>query len=183
MKISEQLQKQRKQHNMSQEQLADKLSISRQAISKWENGTTLPSFSNVVMISELFDISLDDIIKGDEQLMNKFEDDDKIKFSAVEIIIWLGIVLGAIAFGLLKFSGVSDKLINYWISVPEIICFIGILFNIKWKYLNKSLNRTSIILATILVALLLIPELASILQGIKSGLDEGTKMGMYLWFN
>lgn len=48
MRIAEQLQKQRKLHNLSQDELADKLGISRQAISRWENGATLPSFYNVL---------------------------------------------------------------------------------------------------------------------------------------
>jgi len=60
MQIGKQLQQRRKEQGMSQELLAEKLHISRQSISKWENGSSLPSFANVVAISELFDLSLDD---------------------------------------------------------------------------------------------------------------------------
>ncbi|KRN98890.1 helix-turn-helix transcriptional regulator [Companilactobacillus kimchiensis] len=71
MKIGDQLQKQRKLHKMSQDELAEKLHISRQSISKWENGGSLPSFSNVVAISDLFHISLDDSFYG---YLSYFED-------------------------------------------------------------------------------------------------------------
>jgi Predicted transcriptional regulators len=73
MKIGEQIQYQRKLNGMSQGELANELHISRQSISKWENGTTLPSFSNIVIISDLFNISLDELIKNDDEVMANLE--------------------------------------------------------------------------------------------------------------
>lgn len=58
MTFSNKLQKLRKDSNLSQEQLASKLRVSRQAISKWELGT-LPDINNLVKISNFFDCSLD----------------------------------------------------------------------------------------------------------------------------
>ncbi|WP_260152149.1 helix-turn-helix domain-containing protein [Lentilactobacillus hilgardii] len=63
MKIGKVLQVQREKRHWSQAELAEKLSISRQSISKWEQEVALPSFANVVAISDLFKISLDDLIK------------------------------------------------------------------------------------------------------------------------
>ena len=53
----------RKQHNLSQEELAEKLGISRQAVSKWENGTSDPSTSNLIAISKLFNITPEELLK------------------------------------------------------------------------------------------------------------------------
>lgn len=60
------LQTLRKQHGFSQEQLADLLGISRQAVSKWESGQSLPDIDNLVRLSELYGESLDSLVKGVE---------------------------------------------------------------------------------------------------------------------
>lgn len=58
MDFGEKLQKMRKANKMSQEQLAEKLNVSRQAVSKWESGA-IPDVDNIVKISAFFDCSLD----------------------------------------------------------------------------------------------------------------------------
>jgi len=64
MRIGEKIQILRKQNDISQEQLAEKLSISRQAISKWETGECLPDIENIVRLSSLFDVSTDYLLKA-----------------------------------------------------------------------------------------------------------------------
>lgn len=59
MKFNEKLQQLRKSKNLSQEQLAELLSVSRQAISKWELGTTTPELEKVIKISQIFSVSTD----------------------------------------------------------------------------------------------------------------------------
>jgi len=61
MKFSEKLQKLRKENKMSQEQLADQLEVSRQAVSKWESGQTYPEMDKLIAICKLFKCSLDDL--------------------------------------------------------------------------------------------------------------------------
>lgn len=53
----------RKQHGMSQEQLADRLGITRQSVSKWESGGTVPELSKLITLSEMFDVSIDYLVK------------------------------------------------------------------------------------------------------------------------
>jgi len=53
----------RENAGLSQEQFAEKLTISRQAVSKWERGVALPDIENIMYISDLFIVSLDTIIK------------------------------------------------------------------------------------------------------------------------
>jgi len=56
----------RKQAGLSQEQLAEKLSVSRQAVSKWETGDTLPDTAKVIQLSRLFDVTIDYLLKEEE---------------------------------------------------------------------------------------------------------------------
>ena len=53
----------RKQKHMTQEDLALKLNVSRQAISKWEAGSSEPDVNTLVRLSDIFDISIDELIK------------------------------------------------------------------------------------------------------------------------
>lgn len=62
MNLEEQIKNYRKQSGMSQEQMADKIGVSRQAITKWENGTGVPDISNLIAIAELFHVSLDELL-------------------------------------------------------------------------------------------------------------------------
>lgn len=61
--ISKYLQFLRKSHNYTQEDLAKKLDISRQAVSKWETGTTIPDLEVLLRISKLYDITINDILE------------------------------------------------------------------------------------------------------------------------
>ncbi len=64
MIINTQIKKHRLEMNMSQDKLAEKMFISRQSISKWENGETLPSVENLIILSEILEIPLDELVKG-----------------------------------------------------------------------------------------------------------------------
>ncbi len=63
--ISERIRELRKQSKMSQEQLADKLSVSRQAVTKWETGAGIPSLESLIDIAKLFNVSLDYLTSED----------------------------------------------------------------------------------------------------------------------
>ncbi len=73
----------RKESGMSQEQLAEKLSVSRQAISKWERGESLPELYNLMAISDIFSISMDYLTK-DGALIEK-EEKTKLALESIEI--------------------------------------------------------------------------------------------------
>ena len=65
MKMPDKIIKLRKENGWSQEELAEKLEVSRQAISRWENGTALPDAQNVLQISKLFHVTTDYLLNDD----------------------------------------------------------------------------------------------------------------------
>ena len=68
--FSEKLYELRKEKGFSQEELAEKLNVARQTISKWETGMTVPDTNNLIELSKIFGISIDDFVgKKDEEVM------------------------------------------------------------------------------------------------------------------
>lgn len=68
MEFHEKLKQLRIQNEYSQEQLAEILNVSRQAITKWESGKGMPDISNIKMISNLFDVTLDSLLDDVEEV-------------------------------------------------------------------------------------------------------------------
>lgn len=68
MTFGERLYQLRKEKNLSQEELAEQLDVSRQSVSRWENGTASPDFDKTVRLSEIFGVTTDYLIKGEEQV-------------------------------------------------------------------------------------------------------------------
>lgn len=63
LNLSENLQLLRKKNRLSQEELADKLSISRQAVSKWESGQSTPDLNKLIILAELYNVTVDSLLK------------------------------------------------------------------------------------------------------------------------
>ena len=91
----------RKQHNLSQEELAEKLGVSRQAVSKWERSEASPDTDNLIALAKIYDLSLDELIYGktggentstendaeakDEATQDPDEDYDKVEIGPASI--------------------------------------------------------------------------------------------------
>lgn len=65
MTLGEKIQALRKSHSWSQEQLAERIGVTRQALSKWENGTAIPDTNNVVQLAKLFGVTTDYLLMED----------------------------------------------------------------------------------------------------------------------
>ena len=75
MEIGNKINQLRKLSGMTQEQLAEKLNVSRQTISKWESDSTSPDLESIVKISRIFHVSLDDLVKeGESGVANKTDE-------------------------------------------------------------------------------------------------------------
>lgn len=66
MNVADRIQNLRKAKGVSQEQLADAIGVSRQAVSKWESEQTTPDLEKVILMSEYFDVTTDYLLKGIE---------------------------------------------------------------------------------------------------------------------
>ena len=108
MELNEQIKKYRTEMNISQEELAEKIYVTRQSISNWENGKTYPDIHSLLLLSSLFGISLDQLVKGDIEIMKKeIKEAEIIKMkrygrtytlmliatavSTVPLFMWLGV--------------------------------------------------------------------------------------------
>lgn len=85
MRLGEKISKLRKENNYTQEQLADILGVSRQAISKWESNITYPETDKLIRISELFDCSLDYLLKDEEKTMRINQSKEEIFFTKKQL--------------------------------------------------------------------------------------------------
>ncbi len=67
MELNERLAQLRKEYGLSQNDLADQLKVSRQAVSRWEQGLAMPSSDNLIYLSKLYGITLDELIHGKKE--------------------------------------------------------------------------------------------------------------------
>ena len=100
MNLKEKLIKLRKDNNLTQDELAEKLYISRQTVSNWENGRTYPDIETLILISNKFNISLDDLLKTDKKVVRDI--DKKIKSHkklTITIILLIIILISSLFLG------------------------------------------------------------------------------------
>ena len=74
MEIGKKLRAARAKCGLTQEQAADMLYVTRQTVSNWENEKSYPDIVSIVRISELYNVSLDELLKGDDEMMKHLEE-------------------------------------------------------------------------------------------------------------
>ena len=94
MEFSDQIKQLRKENKQSQTQFAEKLHITRQAVSNWENNRNLPDLEMLIEISQVFHISLDQLILGDsdmnkmtEKLIKDTDENRKAKYNMITALV------------------------------------------------------------------------------------------------
>lgn len=137
MTIADKIKYLRKENNMTQEDLANKLNVSRQTISKWETNTAIPDADNIVAISKLFNITTDELLNYKIETMKK-----KKQFILDMAVLLFGII-GFIVFAILLMTNQIDETssiitINAYgiiaiIFLLLIIAFIVIMFKRNGK--------------------------------------------------
>lgn len=108
MELGKQIKEHRQEAHLSQEELANRVYVSRQTISNWENDKSYPDVNSLVLLSEIFQISFDNLIKGDIEVMKDVIQKEEIEkmnrygktytimliataVSAVPLFMWLGV--------------------------------------------------------------------------------------------
>jgi len=102
MNLGTQIKKYRVEFSLSQDELAEKLFVTRQSISNWENDKTYPDIKSLVLMSEVFFVSLDELVKGDMEIMKKeiseqdreqFKKEDRVLGVLMLLLIFLTVPL------------------------------------------------------------------------------------------
>jgi transcriptional regulator with XRE-family HTH domain len=84
MNLSKQIKRLREEAGFSQEELSEKIYVSRQTISNWENERSYPDIHNLLLLSVLFDVTLDELVKGDvETMKNVIKKDEMNRYSYI----------------------------------------------------------------------------------------------------
>jgi len=138
MGIGEKIKAARTESGITQEQAAESLLVSRQTISNWETGKSLPDIVSVIKMSELYSLSLDELLKGDRVMMEKIEKDMKLVKAEKKVIRYgfVSVAIGAIIVVLSEiFEGnpVVDFLSG---ATPWVLLGLAFLFAIL--YLDKQ---------------------------------------------
>ena len=115
MEFNEKLQQLRKQKGLTQEELAERLYVSRTAVSKWESGRGFPNMESLKAISKIFDISLDELLSG-EEILTIAENDHKQKEGTIRDLVF-GLLDCGMAL-LLFFPFFGQRTPNYIWNVP-----------------------------------------------------------------
>ncbi|GGP09913.1 helix-turn-helix domain-containing protein [Oceanobacillus neutriphilus] len=127
----EKLKRERMKHHISQEQLAEKLNISRQSISKWERKAGYPNVEMLIEISNLFDISIDELLKEDEHLQEKIIKDSKqLAYPKLKIFFTVLVLFGilftitgiVIAFSFAFANGIFIAINAFILLIIAVIC-------------------------------------------------------------
>lgn len=124
MELEKQIKKYRTGLQLSQEGLAEKIYVTRQTISNWENGKSYPDIHSLLLLSQVFEVSLDQLIKGDMELMKKeVNKEDVIKLKVYSNIFSVLLV---------AFIIVAAPLIVYLKTYGMII--VGLLYAVVMYY-------------------------------------------------
>lgn len=132
----ERLKNEREKRNWSQSDLADKLHVTRQSVSKWETGKNYPSIEVLISISDLFGITLDELLRSDAELKEKLIRDSKQlaypKWKEFfDVVFMIGVLSIIVKFGILFCNKVLDMDITIlqdnriFMFLPLILCIIG----------------------------------------------------------
>ena len=162
MEISKCIKDARQNNNISQESLAEQLGVSRQTVSSWETGKSYPDIVSVIKMSDIFNISLDKMLKEDKNLVNNIQekmDTVKSNKSIVFTILFAIIIFGGIY--LIQTFVDIPKIDNIYLNIGVLIVFIvGVLtYLFSNVYVGKLLNQKTSnknILKTIIVMLVIV---------------------------
>lgn len=118
MELGNKIKYYRGEKELSQEELAERVYVSRQTISNWENNKSYPDINSIVLLSEIFEISIDNLIKGDVEQMKKEINSQEVKklnfYATIMVILMLAALI--LLMPMLKFIGLYG-FIPYFVLV------------------------------------------------------------------
>lgn len=136
MELNKQIKKYRTMMSLSQEELAEKVYVTRQTISNWETGKSYPDIHSLLLLSSLFNVSLDQLIKGDLEMMRETVSKKEIKefnfYGGIFSVLLLGTIVTVAP--LAYFLGI------YGIAITFVLFVITMVFAFKVESYKKRNN-------------------------------------------
>ena len=186
MELSKKIKKIRNDNKLTQEQFAEKMFVSRTAVSKWENGTCYPSIDSLKYMSKIFNVSLDKLLSGEEILeianmenksnMSKY---NGLLFSLLDIVRIIFIFIPLYSYktndfvysvSLFNSNDLSSTLKNIFMLIYVMFLILGIIELIFiYQEKNRLINKISLVLDVISIFVLLFtkqPYVIALLFGI-----------------
>ncbi|QQK08965.1 helix-turn-helix transcriptional regulator [Miniphocaeibacter halophilus] len=182
MEIGKSLKEKRTELNLTQEEVAKEIMVSRQTISNWENGKSYPDIENLVLLSQLYNISLDGLLKNNieetKKLQESMEDEVRRSTTFSNLIIFSVLAMAVLITGLI---GGKDNMIDFLDYFSEIFVIIVIIGSMV---LSGQLKKDSIQLtkkANKILKVIVISAMISIVTSMPSivrSFNEGYKKGV-----
>ena len=113
IKISKNLKKFRKLSNLTQEQLAERMNLTRQAISNWENDKSQPDIDSIARLAEIFGITVEEMIYGSLKKVGVDENDEN-KRNVMKVVL-------SVFGGLFVAAGAIIIFVSFWEDFPDFI--------------------------------------------------------------
>ncbi|GAA0127126.1 MULTISPECIES: helix-turn-helix domain-containing protein [Clostridium] len=123
MEVGSKLKKARIDSGLTQEKVAEEIQVSRQTISNWENEKSYPDIISVIKLSDLYSISLDELLKGDSNMMKHLEESTDVVSSNKKLLMAIG--LNGVLLILFMFLNSVIAKNNYMIIGSASICILS----------------------------------------------------------
>ncbi len=133
LNIADRIQYLRKEKHFSQEELADKLGVSRQSVSKWESEQSNPDLEKIILMSEVFEVTTDYILKGIEPAPDQSKN---IKYSLYSAFMTIFFIIGAIwSFSANRFRIIEIIYISVGLAIVGLA--VGLIIEVILNVLKK----------------------------------------------
>lgn len=141
MELGKQIKKYRNELSLSQDDLAEKIYVTRQTISNWENDKSYPDVNSLVLLSEVFNTSIDNLIKGDvEVIKEQISNEDRMQFKRMSNIYGLLLFLSIITpIPLAHFLGYIGSAV--WIILMAVTFYVAYLIEKQKKRFDIQTYR------------------------------------------
>lgn len=148
MEFKDKLLKLRKLQGLSQQELADQLHVSRQSVSKWELGESQPDLNNIIMLSQLFQVSTDYLLKDDIVTNQKDESVCQKVFIVALLIVLFGVICSQMLWK--EYQDAISLLIGMFIQIVGIGIFEYFAISLHDDQIQKKFWSINIWLVTLI---------------------------------
>ena len=141
MEVGNQIKKYRQSIKLTQEELAEKIYVTRQTVSNWERGKNYPDLNSLIMLCDLFNISLDILVKGDVIEMKKQVVQDDVRKFKRDTVIFTVLMIVTLLSAIPLFLYLELVGIALWVVIAGVMIFYSIRLNKQKRNNNIQTYR------------------------------------------